>query len=218
MAFTHLSTPLFFYLFITLASPSSACTLGTAPGCSTAVAGGLTTQLIAELARMGVSFSNLDDPSKIRCTSPCVPLLQSSAKTALTSVASKKNDYITLNSAYRSSAQQYLLYRQFLSTTCGVSAAARPGTSNHESGIGIDVRSYSYWRSTLQGFLWKWLGSFDPVHYDYQGKHQTGVSKLSLMAFQRLWNRNNPSDQILEDGKYGSNTAARLAKTPCDGW
>ena len=62
---------------------------------------------------MGYSFKSLDT-QWIKCSSPCVNSLQSSAANALASAAQSKNDYITLNSAFRSSAQQYLLYNWYL--------------------------------------------------------------------------------------------------------
>lgn len=50
----------------------------------------------------------------LQCCSPCVNSLQSSAASELAAAAKDKGDYITLNSAFRSSAQQYLLYNWYL--------------------------------------------------------------------------------------------------------
>ena len=83
------------------------------PGCSTDVAAGLTTQIISELASMGYTFKTLDS-TWIKCTSPCVNQLQQKSADSLLSAAKAKNDYITLNSAFRSSGQQYLLYNWYL--------------------------------------------------------------------------------------------------------
>jgi hypothetical protein len=44
------------------------------------------------------------------------------------------------------------------------------------------------------------------------------VSGLSVLAFQRLWNRNNPKDRLAEDGAYGPQTEARLARAPSAGF
>jgi hypothetical protein len=38
------------------------------------------------------------------------------------------------------------------------------------------------------------------------------------VRFQRLWNRNNPTDTIAEDGQYGPSTESRLAKSPIGGF
>ncbi|KAI0556959.1 D-alanyl-D-alanine carboxypeptidase [Gracilaria domingensis] len=168
---------------------------------------------------MGISFVPLDDSDRFRCSSPCVPFLQQSAMQSLEAATLEANDFITLNSAYRSSAQQYMLYQWFLNGQCDITAAARPGRSRHEDGLAIDVRSYSFWRSTLERFSWDWFGRSDRVHFTYVGSGSSaGVRRKSLEAFQRLWNRNNPADQIDEDGIYGPNTAARLSRAPCDGW
>ena len=62
---------------------------------------------------MGHSFKDLDK-TWIHCSSPCVNSLQTSAANDLAAAAKSQNDYITLNSAFRSSAQQYLLYNWYL--------------------------------------------------------------------------------------------------------
>lgn len=197
----------------------SSCTLGSASGCSTEVASGITKQLVDELNAMGISFATLSDTTKFRCSSPCQPYLQTAAKDSLSEAASAANDFITLNSAYRSSAQQYLLYKWYLAGACdSIDVAARPGTSNHESGLAIDTSNYNYWRSRLEPYGWDWLGPSDAVHFDYTSGENQNVRRQSLRAFQRLWNRNNPTDQIADDGIYGSETEARLKDAPCDGW
>ena len=71
---------------------------------------GLTDEITAELGVMGYSFKSLD-PSWVKCSSPCS--LQTAAADALVSATKSKNDYITLNSAFRSAAQQYLLYNWY---------------------------------------------------------------------------------------------------------
>src|SRR6185503_17636884 len=38
------------------------------------------------------------------------------------------------------------------------------------------------------------------------------------LAFQRLWNRNHPTDKIAEDGAYGPQTEARLRQSPATGF
>ena len=40
----------------------------------------------------------------------------------------------------------------------------------------------------------------------------------SVLAFQKLWNLNNPNDKIAEDGQYGPNTEKRLQKSPIEGF
>ena len=197
------------------------CTLGTATGCSTYIANGLTLQLIAKLNSMenGVTFSSIENEN-VRCSGACTPWLQSPAATKLIAATEEKGDFITINSGYRSSAQQYLLYRWYLnSNQCGIQLAARPGTSNHEGGLAIDTSYYNYWKPALENNGWDWHGAGDPVHFDFEGAGRvSGISQESLRAFQTLWNENNPTDQITADGVYGANTASRFGQAPCNGW
>ena len=213
-------------LFVTLALASTnateaaACTLGTATGCSTSVCSGLTAQLVQELNAMGYTFTNIASSgysSYIHCTSPCEPYLQAAAATSLRTAAQSKNDYITLNSAYRSSAQQYLLYQWYLQGKCNIGLAAVPGSSDHEAGRSIDTSYYSYWMSTLTSNGWTWsYGNSDPYHFDYFASPD--ISTQSLKAFQNLWNIHNPNDKITADGIYGPATASALSRAPCNGW
>ncbi len=157
------------------------------------------------------------DSTWIRCSSPCVNQLQSAAADQLAAAAKSKNDYITLNSAFRSSAQQYLLYNWYAKGICSIGLAATPGTSNHEGGRAVDTSYYSYWLSTLSTY--GWVHSYpdsDPVHFDYT--KVSDIAQKNLLAFQKLWNKYNPTKTISEDGIYGPNTANALYNSPCNGW
>jgi len=143
--------------------------------------------------------------------------LQQSAATSLANAAKSKNDYITLNSAWRSAAQQYLLYNWYTKGYCGIGLAAVPGTSNHEGGRAIDTSYYSYWLTTLQAYGWSHsYPTSDPVHFDYTAA--TDLAKQNLVAFQKLWNLNNPTATIATDGVYGPATANALYNSPCGGF
>jgi N-acetylmuramoyl-L-alanine amidase len=84
-------------------------------------------------------------------------VLQTNAATALETAAASKNDFITLNSALRSSAQQYLLYKWKANGQCSqTNPVATPGTSNHEAGKAIDVDATTYWRSTLAAYSFRY--------------------------------------------------------------
>jgi hypothetical protein len=196
-------------------APEDSCILGEQWGCNDdEVAAGLTNQIISELNGMGYSFSGLDS-NWVHCSFPCY--LQSGAASNLVSAAQSVNDYITLNSAFRSSAQQYLLYRWYNNGMCGIGLAAAPGTSNHESGRAIDTSYYNYWLNTLQNYGWAHnYPSNDPVHFDYT--NVPDISSQNLLAFQRLWNRYNPGSRIDEDGIYGPQTSNALYWSPCGGW
>ena len=124
-----------------------------------------------------------------------------------------------INSALRSLAQQFLLYQWYATGQCGISLAATPGTSNHERGLAVDVQDTTGWRTPFQNHSWHWIGSSDPVHYDYVGTSGVvDIQGTSVMAFQRLWNLNHPNDTIAEDGAYGPNTELRLKKSPAQGF
>src|SRR5262249_53084868 len=126
---------------------------------------------------------------------------------------------ITITSAFRTLAQQYLLYKWYQGGQCGITLAAVPGNSNHETGIAIDVSNYAEAATTLtnHGFSHSYPTS-DPVHFDYNAGGTVDLRAESVLAFQRLWNLNNPNDVIAEDGDYGAMTTARLAQSPVDGF
>ncbi len=153
--------------FAVQAQESNTCILGTQTGCSTGVALGLSLQIADKMTQMGHPFSALDS-TWIHCSTPCVSRLQSSAASSLVAAAKSKNDYMTLNSAWRSAAQQYLLYEWGAKGICGINLVATPGTSNHEGGEAVDVDSYSYWMTALNshGFAHSYPSS-DPVHFDH---------------------------------------------------
>lgn len=123
-----------------------------------------------------------------------------------------------MNSGLRSLPQQYLLSEWSRAGRCGIGLAAAPGTSNHEGGLAIDIEDDVGWRSALAAEGFRWLGPSDAVHFDYVGGGTTDVRSLSVLAFQRLWNRNHPEDRIGEDSDYGASTASRLARAPSEGF
>ena len=95
------------------------CILGDQWGCSSDVAAGLTDQILAKMEKMGYDFKELNS-DWIHCKSPCVNQLQTVAADHLKDAAKSVNDYITLQSAVRSSAQQYLLYKWYNNGMCGI--------------------------------------------------------------------------------------------------
>jgi LAS superfamily LD-carboxypeptidase LdcB len=198
-------------------SGGSGCILGNQNGCDGNVAIGLTNQIAAKLGQMGYSFKSLDS-NWIHCDSSngCVNMLQASAADSLAQAAASAGDYITLNSAWRSSAEQYMLYRWYQNGMCGITLAAQPGSSNHEGGRAVDTSYYNYWAGTLSNYGWAHsYPSSDPVHFDYYGA--TDIAQQNLMAFQMLWNEHN-GDQLTVDGIYGPATENALYNAPCGGW
>ena len=144
-----------------------------------------------------------------------LPYLSPGAKADLIAAAAT-GDVVEIDSAFRTVVQQYLIYRWFESGRCGIAAAATPGTSNHESGRAIDVANYSVWITALSNQGWAHDVPGDDVHFDHLASPD--LTGQDVLAFQQLWNLNNPADPIAEDGTYGTQTGARIAESPADGF
>jgi hypothetical protein len=193
--------------------------------CSTAPAAPLTRQIAAELAclRPGV-FTRIDGTPNVTLGAAANPFLQPSAAAAMATAARTRS--LTVNSTWRSVAQQYLL--KSWEGRCGIRLAAMPGRSNHESGLAIDVDNYSSQavRGALSSAQLSWYcsetnggrlsGCNDPVHFT--SRRGQDLRSQGVLAFQKLWNRNNPQDRISEDGSWGAQTAARMARAPIAGF
>ena len=140
--------------------------------------------------------------------------LQSGAKETLRAalrqgMTQQPNLKMTVNSAYRTVAQQHILYRVFQQAPRLIPLAAKPGNSNHENGLAIDVANYNAWKPYLLANGWKWLGGNDPVHF-FEDNGRTDVDDLGVKAFQTLWNKFNPNELMTVDGKFGAQTAAKM--------
>lgn len=187
-----------------------------APGCSTSIVNGLSQQLIHQmnivLPDALVSFDGLN----VDLEDAAWAYLQPPARRALEAAIQERGIRLKINSAYRTIAQQLLLYRW--GKHCGYHVVAPPGRSNHQSGLAIDI-DYPYdWRPCLERHGWRWLGSKDPPHFDYVGGGIQDIRRTAMLAFQKLWNKNNPNDRITEDSIYGQQTQSRLNQTLADGF
>jgi hypothetical protein len=135
---------------------------------------------------------------------------------------------MVVNSAYRTLAQQFLLYNWWTGGVCNFQAVARPGASNHQAGLAIDIEDYGGWRPHLERYGWKWFGLRDKPHFTYVGNglvlsvqlngKTIDIRNTATLAFQRLWNRNNSSEKIAEDGDFGSTTQSKLKASPANGF
>ena len=188
--------------------------------CSTSSVKGLSKQIIAEARCMNEdAYAKMSSLSGVSYGSSVFSYLEKPARDKLTSaIKSKGGKAITINSMLRTIAQQYLLYRWYQTGRCGIGLAAKPGNSNHETGLALDVSQYSSWKGTLQAYGFHWLGSADPVHFDYAGAGAKSYKGVDVKAFQRLWNRNHPEDKIATDGEWGPQTEARMKKSPAGGF
>ena len=188
--------------------------------CSTAGVRPLSEQLLAEVEclRPG-TLSRIDNIANVSLGAGALPKMNSAAATALRNTVAGGGT-MSVSSTTRATAQQYVLYYWYANGRCTsvVSLAARPGRSNHESGVALDVPAYGTWKSRLTARGFTWLGSSDPVHFDYRGAGAVDIRPLAVKAFQRLWNRNHPNDRIAEDGVWGPATSSRMDRSPAGGF
>lgn len=183
--------------------------------CTTESVKGLSQQLIDEMNCIQPGLmESIGGISNLSLYSAVFPYLQSSAARGLRQVVQGQGT-LTISSALRTVPQQYLLYRWYQLGRCNIGLAAKPGNSNHNGGLAIDTPDYNAWRTRFTAQSWRWLGSSDPVHFELAGED---VRSTSVLAFQRLWNRNNAQDMIAEDGEYGPQTEARLKSSPSGGF
>jgi len=201
---------------VPIAQLRSGLAMSSAGGCSTDIASGLSAQLIEELncvtPNLMVNFSG----PHVTLYSSVIPWLAPDAARDLKDATVARNDTMTVSSAYRTLGQQYLLYKWWKAGQCGIQVAAVPGTSNHQSGRAIDTPYYSAWRTALAAQGWSWLGSSDVVHFDHLAS--PNIASKSVLAFQRLWNKNHSTGRIAEDGDWGPATEAAMAQSPTTGF
>jgi hypothetical protein len=185
---------------------------------------GLSRQIIAQMNTLQTSILlNFESLPGIEGTGTSLNLyLQSGAKESLRAalkdgISKQPNLKMTINSAYRTVAQQHILYQVYQRDSKLIPLASKPGNSNHENGLAIDVNNYNAWKPYLTSHGWHWLGGNDPVHFSStDGSNE--VSKLGISAFQTLWNKYNPTDLMTVDGAFGAQTAAKMDRCPIAGF
>lgn len=186
--------------------------------CSSSVAEKLSLQLIEEMNKIApnslASFAHLN----VDLLESVFPFLQPSAVAALERAINKRGKKLLVNSAYRTIAQQLILFNFGQRGECGIGLVARPGQSNHQSGLALDIEDHGGWKPFLEAEGWRWLGEKDPPHFDFVGGGTKDVRQTAILAFQILWDRHNPGDSINDGGSYGPQTEARLNRSPVDGF
>ena len=186
--------------------------------CSTAVVNGLSQQLIEEMNLIAPNTLIRFDDLNVQLGPAVWPYLQLPAKAALARAIRERSKPLIVNSAYRTIAQQVILYNHFRAGRCGIQAAAWPGRSNHQSGLAIDIQNADGWRPYLQRYGWRWAGAGDYPHFDYVRGGVRDIRGTAVIAFQRLWNHHNLNDPIDEDGIYGPSSHSRLINSPIEGF
>ncbi|MCC5610130.1 M15 family metallopeptidase [Nostoc sp. CHAB 5834] len=109
--------------------------LKVAPRGNTSIVNGLSQQLIYQINLIVpdalVSFDDLD----VELGDAAYPFVPPAAKQALQRAIERRGVTLKVNSAYRTLAQQMLLFNWRASNSNPVAA---PGTSNHQSGLALD--------------------------------------------------------------------------------
>lgn len=185
-----------------------------APRANTSVVNGLSQQLIYQINLIVpdalVSFDDLD----VELGSAAYPFVPPAAKLALQKAIERRGIKLIVNSAYRTLAQQMLLYNGRFNNPNPVAA---PGTSNHQSGLALDIEDRQGWLPFLQGSGWHPLAG-DPPHLDYRGQGAKDLRRETILAFQQLWNKNHPNEKVGEDGQWGPKTESALNRSPAAGF
>jgi N-acetylmuramoyl-L-alanine amidase len=188
------------------------------PPCSTAGLKGLDRQIIAEMKEIDPnSLVNFEDLN-VECGAAVWAYLQLPAKKALAKAIAERGRSMVVNSAYRTIAQQQVLYNHYKAGKCGIAIAAIPPTSNHQSGLAIDIDEPYAWKPFLEKHGWKHLGPSDPPHFDFKGSGTRDIRRLAVLAFQRVWNEHNLNDRIADDGDFGVETQKRLNNSFVEGF
>lgn len=187
--------------------------LKNAPGGSTSIANVLSQQLIHQINLVLSNTLVSCDDLNVQPGDAAFALLQPPAKQALQRAIQERGIPMIINSAYRTIAQQMLLFNWLN----GISAVARPGKSNHQSGLALDIEDARGWEPFLIRQSWKPLAG-DPPHFDYVGGGTRDIRKTAILAFQKLWNKNYPNQRILEDGEWGPQTENALNRSPLTGF
>lgn len=186
--------------------------------CSTSVVSELDRQLIAQInlivPNVLVSYIDLS----VDIGEPVWPLLQPPAKAALAKAIRDRGIKMVVNSGYRTIAQQLILFNHAQRKRCGISIAALPGLSNHQSGLALDVEDAAGWEPYLERHGWRRLMPQDPVHFDYLGSGTKDIRGTAVKAFQQLWNLNNPTRRLTVDGSYGPQSQRALNESPVEGF
>lgn len=184
--------------------------------CSTYSVRGLDEQLIAQMNHISpgllVSISHLN----VDLGEACHPWMQSQAVNSLEKAIAYRGEKLIINSAYRTLAGQALLRSHYENSCCGITAAAQPGSSNHNNASAIDIEDSWGWKEILESNGWRKLGNWDDMHFDFLRCED--ILSISVLAFQQLWNQCRPKDKLDEDGSIGEATLSRLKFAPAEGF
>lgn len=84
--------------------------------------------------------------------------------------------YLSISSGFRTMAEQKYLYGCYLSGRCnGGNLAAKPGYSNHQSGVALDLSTSTWLANNAGRFGFKRTVPSESWHYEYFGNDPGGV-------------------------------------------
>jgi hypothetical protein len=135
---------------------------------------------------------------------------------SLLDAAAAGNRQMVVRWAYRDVALQHLFWLQDDFRNCAVAAPA--GLSNHQNGLAVDLNEHPYWEPLMRREGWENNLPNDRVHFDYSGAEDIGLGALSLLAFQALWNRNHPEDELALSAELDGATYDALSDAPIEGF
>lgn len=187
--------------------------------CSTGVVRGLDKQLIAQMNLIAPnSLVSIEELNIQIVGSSVYPLLQPAAKEALSKAIKERGTKLNVISAYRTIAQQLILFNHAQAGRCGIKNASRPGQSNHQSGLALNISDPDGWEPFLEKQGWRRPVMDVPALFEFVGTGTQDIRAIAVKAFQHLWNLNNPQDLITVDGIFGRQTESRLGSSPINGF
>lgn len=185
---------------------------------STIAVRGLDLQLFWELNQLVpnslVSIADLN----IKKGEGLFPYCQLPARNALKAALTAYGQSLTINSAYRSVIAQAMLYSQkqrgLIDNLVGY-----PGKSDHQKGASLDIEEWADVKTLMTSHGWEWTyGNKDAMHFDCTSDQIRDIRPDSIKAFQKLWNKTNPDNQIAEDGDLGEQTLRCIYNSPAEGF
>ena len=196
--------------------------------CSTAAVRALTLQLVeTQTCLFPDQFvtATAENLPGVDFTGRAIPLLQRATLDALSAARARLNRNIGISSAFRPLSDQYALYNATYreeggrrgSLQCGCLSVAPVGTSDHQSGRAVDLNNYENvaLRREMTNAGCRSIVVGDRPHFECPGQDAQNIATL---AFQHLWNLNNPDEPLVEDGFYGEGTKQALARAPANGF
>lgn len=102
---------------------------------------------------------------------------------------------LSLTSGFRTMAEQKHLYNCYRSRSCNNgNLAARPGYSNHQSGLAVDVSTSSWLSRNASRFGFVRTVSKEAWHYEYRGKDPGGPCTRGTSTTATVGSDTAPSD------------------------